>query len=234
MSLTETGASAFFRFTAGMQTSGTLPYDQSSGAQTKFSDDVPYNYSGELGFHYSMSQSFAVRVGAEFAQGQDTKAAGKAADGTKYMDVNSSSISFNPNMVFEFTFHNMGWYKLFAYAGAGYGSLKITNTYTLTAAGQAQYAGVADFKESVDGTGIFYNAGVAVEHMTIDNISTVLELGYRELHVKSLKYAQNNTNFQGAQTDGATAYGDDGTKRQGKLGGLYIGLAFRFHFPEFH
>ncbi len=233
ITMKDLGGSAFFRFTGGMQNTGKSFYDQSSGSSTFFTDDVPYNYSGELGFQYSFSPMYAVRIGAEFAQSQETKVDGKNASGTKLMTVDSSAISFNPNLVFEITTKVGPWYKAFIYLGAGFANLKVTNDYKLTSDGNTAYPGVSDFKESVEGSGMFYNAGVAFQVLTVDNISTIFELGYRELHVTNLEYGESGTNFQGAYTEGGTALASDGTKRQAKIAGPYVGITLRFHFPQF-
>lgn len=232
MSLAEVGTSAFFRFTAGMQNTGASFYDQSSGAETRFSDEVPYNYSGELGFNYALSKSLSVSIGAEFIQTQDTKAMGKeAASGAEVMTVNSSAFAFNPNLVFESTLSNTGYSKVFLYAGAGYANLRVTNDYKSIT---GTYAGVADYKEAVQGMGVFTNLGVAYQIMTVDNVSTVFQLGYRELNIKELEYSQDVTNILGNQTKGGSAKANDGSDRRAKIAGPYVGVTFRFHFPQFN
>src|SRR5690606_37547532 len=131
-------------------------------------------------------------------QTRDVEATGKDASDAALMNVKSRALAFNPNITFEYNLTNTGTFKTMLFAGVGYSTLKVSNEYTLTAAGQAAYAGVPDYKEVVSGFALSSQFGGGVEFLMFDNVTLLTELGYRYLQVSNLKYEDSLTTVNGA------------------------------------
>lgn len=235
LSLREAGPAGFFRLTGGQQASGDNLYASSSGSSTVFSEEVKYNLGGELGFVYNFSEKFGMRIGVDLVQTKNATVTGKDAGGATLMTVDSGGFAFNPNLGFEFALANNGWLKTIFLVSAGYATVKIKNEYSLTNPdGTTAYPAVpASFKETVVGNGLLWQTALGWEIVTVDNVSTLIEVGYREVKVDDLEYDSALTTFSGTKAKGARAVNNDGSKRTAKIAGPYIGLSFRFRFPAF-
>lgn len=236
LSLKDHGPAGFLRVTGGQQASGDNLYASSSGSQTLFTEEVDYNLGGELGFIYNFSEKFGVRIGVDLVQTKNSTVTGKDSGGDTLMTVDTGSFAFNPNMGFEYAIANNGWLKTVFFSSLGYATVKVKNEYSITNPdGTTAYPAVpTSFKETVEGNGLLWQAGLGWEIVTVDNVSTLIELGYREVKVDELEYSSATTLFDGtSKAAGATALNNDGSKRSAKIGGPFVGISFRFRFPAF-
>ena len=218
---------AYFKGTAGVQDSAKTAFGSSSGTNTRFDDEVDYNFSGEFGFVWNMSEKLVVRLAGEFVQTKNEEIVGTNTGGTKIMDIESSAKAFNPQLIFEYVFSQVGTLRYFAYVGAGYAQATVTNSYTNNTSG----TGDTEYKEVVTGNELSYVAGVGAEFSLFDNATMVLDAGYRMLEVSSLSHEDTVNTVNGTRQKGSTALNNDGSERSVNLDGAFVGLAFRFYIP---
>ncbi len=230
-------AAAYFRGTGGVSKSSDNAYEHTSGSSTAFEDEVDYNFSGEIGFAFLLGDALSLRFGAEGLQTKSIIATGTNAAGTiDYMDVDSKSVAFNPNFTAEVDVFNSGTSRAFVFAGAGYAEVKVTNDYSMTAAGTGIYAGSPNtFKETWAASAINYNAGAGYEMFILDNVTFTIDAGWRVLNVTDFEYAAATTVIRGATSQavaaGATVVDNFGNKPELDLGGAFVGVMFKFYIP---
>lgn len=212
-------------------------YEGNSGADTKFTDTVKYDFSGEFGFTFLFNERVAMRIGAEGVQSKAITAQGNSyATSTNYMSVASQATVFNPNLTFELALVNSATSRIFGFFGAGYATAKVNNTYNLTTAGTTAYSGsIASFGDSWTGTAISGTAGLGTEFFVFDNVTFSVIAGYRYMQFKTLTYATAGSVFYNgsyqAVTVGETV--NDSLSRPVHLdmSGYFAGLILRFYIP---
>lgn len=235
-SFNDAWVSAYFRGTGGVSKVGDNAYEHTSGSLTAFEDEVDYNFSGEIGFAFQMSEFMAFRIGAEGLQTKGITVTGTNAAGTTdYMDIESKSVVFNPNATLEYSFLNTGTSRLFLFAGAGYSDVKVTNDYALTAAGQALYGAPASYKETWSSMVLNYNVGVGYEVFALDNVTFSIDTGWRFFKVSDFEYDSATTVVRGGASQsvaaGASVTDNLGNDIELDLGGVFVGVAFKFYIP---
>ena len=196
--------------------------------------DTKYAYSGEFGVLLGLNENLRMRMGAEIIQHTPiSKAPGLNASGAELFSLDSSIFVFNPNLVFEYSFKNLGGFRFFGEAGVGYAMVTASNSYAMTAAGTSAF-GVSDYKEGMTGTAISSMAGVGMEMIFVDNTTFSLHAGYRHIPVKELKYAGDVKTISqpGGVSKGDTVLNSDGSKRALNLDDIFVGVTLRFflHF----
>lgn len=220
---------AYFRGTTGLSSVKQKPFAKSSGTATTLSDEEPLlNYGGEVGFLFKISPFSNLRFGIELMRTRASDVKGSASDGTKWFDLTSDVFVFNPMMTVEAVFESGETSRFVGYVGIGYASVRLENEYTMTAAGEA--ALVPSYKEK--STGSFVNGviGVGWEALLVDNVTVLMDAGYRFLDVNKLKYSGNATVIGGSASKGSEVSNtNDGSKRGFDLGGPFLGLSFRFY-----
>ncbi len=220
---------AFFHGTYGLSRLGSTPYKDASGVNTEFAGpEHKANFSGELGFLYTMSPRLTLRLGAEVIQAHQSEIVGQAANETKYFDLVSDVFVFSPNATFEWHIDTADWYRLSFFVGAGYATVTSDLNYTFTTAGKAALGVSADYDEAGAARLISGHTGFIFEMAMIDTVTTVLELGFRHMPIPKLTYADNVTTITGAQAKGDTILDQDGSNRTLDMSGYYLGLSFRF------
>lgn len=219
----------YFRGNGATTVIGKSAYGKSSGTSTSFSIEPAYTYGGEFGVLFT-SGKFGLRVGIEAINPKKVDGAeGKDSSGALLMSMTSQIASYGPAVHIEIGAVTTNTTKLLIVGGAGIGNLTMTNSYSLTAAGSAAYPGVADFTEEGKGTAYTSDLGVAYEFSMVDNVTMVLDLGYRYFFVPKLTHERAATTFLGAVAVGDTVRNSDGTNRSLNLSGPFAGLAFRFY-----
>ena len=226
----------YLRTTGGYSDLGKDLYRDSSGSSTVFSDSAELNVGVEMGFSVLLSDQLAVRFAVEGLQSQSVTATGiKSGTSNPYLDVESQMNVFNPNLVFEANIKSTPTWRLFAYAGAGYATVKVGNDYTITALATTDYSVPADYKEGWEATTISYQGGIGYEFALIDNVTLNLDLGYRMIEVDEFEHNASATVIRGsgstAVAKGQTVLDDNGRKVSLDMNGAFVGLAFKFYIP---
>lgn len=226
----EGGLAPYLRGTGGLSSLAQEPFAHSSGAGVTVNDRTNFNFGGELGIVLGLTSNFHIRLGAEVLQEGIVNGDGVDSAGTAQFTLNSSVFVFNPNAVFEYVYRATGSTRFFVELGAGYSNVTVVNDYKMTPAGTTAF-GVSDFKETMEAnvmSGIF---GLGIESLFTDNVTFMIDVGYRYLPVYNLKY-KNDANTILVPTGvrkGDAVLNDDGSNRKFNLGGPFGAIAFRFY-----
>jgi hypothetical protein len=221
----------YLRVTGGLSSLGQSAFKDSSGTGTSVDGTSKYSYGGELGLVLAITPSFHMRFGAELMQSRPvTYAPGSSSSGTELFRLDSTMSVFNPNVTFEGVFKSTGATRYFGMAGVGLASLTLENKYAMTSAGTSAL-GVSDFDEKMTGSAVESHLGVGFETLFTDNATFSMDLGYRYLIVKSLKYKSdvNNIVSPSGVHAGDPVLNSDGSARKLNLSGVNIGVSFRFY-----
>ena len=205
-------------------------FARSSGASTSFTDEYKVNYAYEFGFVYA-TPMVNLRFGFEILRPTDLKdVKGTSSGGTEYFGMTSSVSGYAPKIGLEANLKQWSQSRLFAAIDYGLATMTVQNSYTFTAAGQAQYpsAGATNFREELKGDGPLIETTLGFETLLSDATTIAFDVGYRALSVDSFKHTQAVTNFQGAVSEGTTALNDDGSTRTLNMNGAFASVMLRF------
>lgn len=192
------------------------------------SDEVKMNWGGEFGFLYS-TPYLSFRFGFEIIKPAAIGATASNAAGTALYDVKSDLTAYAPKVGLEFNFKPQTWYRGFVLVSAGASNLSMKNDYTLTAAGQAAFAGVSDHSVEAKSSATELAGGVGFEFLLSDSTTLLAEAGYRSLKFSELKYSKDVTTLTGNQTAGSVVLDADGGKRQIDFSGAVVNLGLRIY-----
>jgi hypothetical protein len=216
---------------------GSIGYSQlqdsafadSSGANTSIDGTVPWNYSGELGLALGLSDSLFLRFGAELLSGGNGDITGSSAAGAQWFKLDSSVMAFNPNIGVEFIYSTMGNWRFFTVVGVGMAQVTLENRYTMTPAG-ATALGKPSYNEKAKANAYGGTISTGLEALFTDNVTVMLDLGYRYLPVKELKLTGPvSTVAQPSGKEGDVLKNSDGSTRELDLGGVFASVCFRFY-----
>jgi opacity protein-like surface antigen len=229
----ESSVAPYLRATGGLSSVHQAPFENSSGAGTSINGSTKFDYSGELGVMLALSENAHVRIGAEVIQHRPvSEAAGLNATGGQRFALDSSVSAFNPNLTLEFVVKpGAGSTRYFGLVGVGMADVTVENKYRMTVLGASELGGVSDYTEKLSGKGIEGHLGVGLETVFTDNVTCALDVGYRYLPIKSLKYKSdvNTILIPSGAHKGDDVLNADGSKRKVDLGGPIIGISFRFY-----
>ncbi|WP_413577257.1 hypothetical protein ACLVWU_03185 [Bdellovibrio sp. HCB290] len=194
---------------------------------TSVSGESKYTYGGEFGFLLSrkfVNVAFGIGIikpsMVEGFSGTDT-------GGTQLFTGDSEVLAFAPRITVEFNLQGDPVSRSFISLGVGYADVKLSNSYTLTAAGSAAYPGAATAIES-KGSATELTAGLGYEGILSDSTTYVFQFGYRQLRVDHLKYTKDYSTFNGPVTAGETVM-NGASNRELNLSGGFLSLGFRFY-----
>jgi opacity protein-like surface antigen len=127
-------------------------------------------------------------------------------------------------------FTPVGNTRFYLAGGAGLAMVTVENRYAMTAAGKSQ-TGLSDFNELMEGTATSGHVGLGMETLFTDNVTFTMDVGYRYLPVTALKYKGDAKTLQkpGGVSKGDPVVNADGSSRTLNMGGLIIGVGFRFY-----
>ena len=200
----------------------------SHGANSTLDSKSAYNLSAEFGFIYSL-ENMGFRFGLEVIRPPDKKnETGTNAGGTPLYSLTSEISAVVPKLGMDFNLKRWNITKLYMGIALGYASLAARNSYTMTAAGTAQYPGVTDFDEDLRSGAPLYEGLLGYEALFNDTTTVAVEAVYRSLIFKDAKHNKAGTNFHGAFAKGDGALNDDGSARTLNLSQFYIGINGRF------
>lgn len=230
----------YLRGSAGLSHLGDNAYDDTTGNNTKFDEEVTYNFSGELGLALQFSEEMVLRFGVEGLQAKNRDAKGVVASNpSNYIEVESSVLSFSPIVTAEYNYITLVNTRFYVLAGAGYSTIKVSNENTLSsgAATAYSYVDANPYKEAWVGKPTFsYHGGLGMEYFVFDNVTMSLDLGWRILHVEEFEYQDTITVIRGSSstsvTKGATVRDNRGQTVDLDMGGLFVGLMFKFYIPQ--
>lgn len=221
----------YIRGTVGFTQLGADAFANGAGGKTIFPDsaDSDYQFSGELGFLFSAGP-VNFRLGIEALRPKEVEADGtNSATGAKLMRVTSEVFVFSPMITAEYIYATAGDWRFFTYLGVGYATVTVDNTVDLTTAGTTLYSPIVDHTEKSSATTYTTMLGFGFETIFVDSVSFTMDLGYRHLPVKELKYnGTTSTLAEAAPEDGGPVLNMDGNSRSIDLSGFYIGGSFRF------
>lgn len=228
----DSSMAAYLRGTGALTSVGQTAFKESSGTGTSLTGKPLYAYSGEIGFMYSAGAA-NFRLGVELFQPKPvSEGKGETSGGTELFQLQSSVSAFIPSLTIELPFQPAGNTRMFVMAGVGYADVTVENRYKMAAPGTSAFSGVTDFDEIMNGTAISYHTGVGVETLMTDNVTVAADVGYRMLKVSSLKYKTDVSQTilsSGGVAKGDTVKNSDGSNRSLNLGGLTVGVSFRFY-----
>lgn len=218
----------YFRGAAGLSEVAKTAFADSSGVGTSFSDEVKYNFSGELGF--AVSYDFVtLKLGVEGIVPKDIAAAsGSNSSSEELLTVDSELLAVTPVVSLEFEVYRTQESRIMIGAGVGRASLTVKNVYKLTDQGSTDL-GVTDYTEEMTGTALGGSIYTQIESHFTDNVTATIEAGYRYYQVEELEHEAAVTTINGAVAAGATATNNDGAKRAIDLSGLFVGVGLRFY-----
>jgi len=225
----DSGLAAYIRGTGGLSAVAKKPFAKSSGTDTSVDGESKYVYSGEIGGMFRFGGNANLRIGAELIQHRPVKeASGTSAAGNERFTMDSSVFVFNPNITLEYVYSGAGNLRYYAAFGVGLADVTVENRYTMTTQGTTDL-GVGSFNEKMAASTTSGHFMIGLETLFVDNATFSLDVGYRHLPVKSMKYKGDVANIVGGGTKGADALNHDGSKRSMDLGGLMVGVGFRFY-----
>lgn len=219
---------AYVRGTGGLSLLDQDAFANEAGAGTALTGASKYNYGAELGFALAIGANTHLKFGAEMIQENPVNGSGADSSGVKRYDITSSVFVFNPNVALEHVWSSSGSIRYYFSLGAGYAMVTASNAYKMTDAGVAAL-GVGDFKENMSATALSGQASFGLETLFLDNVTLLADAGYRYLPVRQMKYTGDVKNFTGTFAKGDIVTNSDGSKRTLDLGGLFLGVTFRFY-----
>lgn len=219
---------AYFDIGAGGSQLNTSALDGEAGAGITYSGKVSYNYSGEFGFIYSHPY-VSLRFGLEILKPLALEGATASNGSDDLYTANSEVFGYAPKIGIEFNLHGNNTSRSFVAVGVGSASVTMKNSYTLTAAGQTAFPGVANHDIETKGSGTLLNASLGYEGLLTDTTTIVVEFGYRQMKVDNLEYTGSATTFQGAVSSGDKVTTSSGAARELDFSGAFIVLGFRFY-----
>lgn len=222
---------SYLRATGGMSGVGSDAFKKAGGADTLYTDEVSYNFSGEIGFLLRFKDRVTVRLGMEILQTKPLKEiAGKNSGGDNRFLLTSEVLILQPTATVEVNIIPNSESRFFIFAGAGLSDITMDNTFAMTATGTSELGGVTDFSEKATATAISGYGGVGYEMLMADTVTVAFELGYRYLPVPKLEFKGDATTIaQGAVVKGGTVLNTDGSKREFDMSGAFVSVGFRFY-----
>lgn len=207
-------------------------FSGTSGTGATIDKSVLTNYGGEFGFLFT-TQAIGMRLGVELIRpGTLTEAIGSDSGGQTLYDFESSISAVVPKLSIELNLKTADTWRVFLALGGGAATATYKNSYTLAAAGQAAYPGIADFSEEGTGTALLYDGSIGFERLINDTTTVALSVGYRKLEISEYKYKTDVTSFSGTHLKNETVLNDDGTNKESLFSGATGYLLFRFYLGK--
>jgi len=218
----------YFSLSGGGVQLATSSLDGEAGAGITYSGMVNYNYTVEFGAVYSheaMSLRFGFEVMKPFALSSI------ANNGTEDLySAQSELVGYTPKVGLELTLNSTQTTRSLFTIYAGSASLSMKNSYVLTSAGQAAFAGVVNHSVDTKSTSTLTGAALGVEGLFTDSTTLLFEFGYRKLEFDNITYAADVATFGGSQAAGAKVLKYNGDARKFDFAGAYASIGFRFYF----
>lgn len=219
---------AYFNVTGGGSSVGVSTMDDEALAGVKYSGNSNYTYTGEFGF-LAAFRYFNLKAGVEFFKPLALDASSAKNGSTELYNVDSSLFGYAFKGALDINLYQIGDGRSYVSVGVGMVNMDLKNTYDLTAAGQAQFAGLADHEVKAKGKAMMYSLAAGYEGYFADTTTFVFEFGYRYLPMNEWNYNGSGTTFSGAYSSGDSVEDINGSARKIDLSGGYISLGFRVY-----
>lgn len=219
---------AYVRGGAGMSRLHQDAFANSSG-NFEFSDDeVAYNFSGELGFQYTIG-SLAFRLGVEAIRPKELDISAQTSAGVDMFTVSSSVFAYAPMITMEYVLTTWGGTRFYGFAGGGYSTVTFNNKYVVTPVAQGTLSVGPTYTEKGLATAMPIIAGTGFETLFTDNVTFSLDVGYRHMVVTKFKHQAAGAIIGGTVAKGDPINNMDGDARTLDLGGAMINASFKFY-----
>lgn len=195
---------------------------ENESTATAFSKGFKVNSGGEFGFVY-YSDFVAWIFGFEMIKPQKISSGTATTGATQNYKYSSEVSAFVPKIGAEISLYQDQTFRLFINGTVGTASLTTKTDYS-----SVTIAPNANFTVEGKGSANLASGGMGAEFHWTDNTTFMMEMGYRDLTFRKVKYVQNVTDFQGAHTAGATILKTDGTKLKIDMTGMYYIVGLRF------
>lgn len=191
---------------------------------TAYDNDFKYNMGGEFGFSYITGRA-GWRFGFEIIKPATLNGVSATnAGGTELYQVKSDLSCYIPKLGLELIVRQTPTMRMAIFGYGGTASLAMKNDYT-----NVTIAPSADFSVEAKSAANLMGGGLLTEFHTMDSTTLMIELGYRDLKFKEIKYSKNvAAGFNGAITAGDLVLDTDGSNRTISFSGAYLSLGFRF------
>lgn len=226
--ITQQSFAAYVRGTIGPSLLKQDAFANSDGPGTKLSGKSSFDYTGEFGFLFPLTNQLNVRFGLQLFQSSPVADSGYSPSGVKRFDLKSDVFVYAPVAALEYAYDQLGNTRFLVSAGAGYADVTVDNDYKMAPTSDLS---TNDFTEKMHSSVINGFVSLGVETQFTDTATVMLDFGYRYFPVRSLSYKSNVTSFAASSgaSQGDTVKNSDGTTRKLDLGGIFAGIAFRFY-----
>jgi hypothetical protein len=219
---------SYFRGTAAQSNLKKTAFEKAGGQDLTFSDQPSYNYSGEFGVLFKIS-NVNVRLGAEiFRPNAITGIEAKDASEAVLYTIDSGIISYGGVLSMDFPLVKGDRSRIFLSLGGGYFNTTLKNDFRFTSAGTSAY-GVGDYVEEASAASYMGQASFGYEFLLSDSVTCVFDAGYRNMLINGLKHSRTATTLIGAVNPGQPMQNYDGADRVLDLSGIWAGLSLRFY-----
>lgn len=213
---------SFFSGEVGSSLLKTSPFDGLVTGTDTFSDEYKLNYGGEFGFVYSSPYvgwrfSFEILKPSKLSEVQASQTA------TVNYLVTSDVTAVAPKIGIEIHLNKKPNARFFLFGYYGSSNLTMTNTYS-----QVIVSPNTDHETTLKSSAPVTGGGIGYEWSFVDTTTIGLELGYRSLVFKEIKYSKDVTTFQGAKVAGDLYQNASGENKTLDFSTYYASFAFRF------
>jgi hypothetical protein len=221
LNLSDEKFASYFSVEGGSSLLSTNPFDQNIASVNSYSDEHKMSLGGEFGFVYS-SPYVAWRFSFEILKPSKLKEVQALASATAQYLVDSDVTAVAPKLGLEIHLTKNPNHRFYFFGYYGSSNLTMTETYTAVVSPNSDHT--VEAKSSSTEMG----GGLGFEINFVDTTSFILEVGYRSLTFKEIKYSKDVTTFQGAKTVGETLTNLNGENRSLNFSGYTASIGFRF------
>lgn len=221
LNLSEEKFASYFSLETGNSLLKTTPFDQNIASVDSYSDEHKLSLGGEFGFVYS-SPYVAWRFSFEILKPSKLQEVQGLAGTAAQYAVSSDVTAVAPKIGLQLHLNKKPNNRFYLYGYYGSSNLTMTQTYSAVMSPNADHVVEAKGSSTVAG------GGLGFEVSFVDTTAFVLEVGYRSLTFKEIKYSKDVTTFQGAKTAGDLLTNLNGENRSLNFSGYTASVGFRF------
>lgn len=222
LNLSDEKFASFFSGEMGTSLLKTSPFDAQVVGTDTFSSEYTSSYGGEFGFVYS-TPYIAWRFSFEILKPSKLTAVEASQSGTVNYLVASDVTAVAPKLGIELHLNRKPNARFYIFGFYGSSNLTMTNTYT-----QVLVSPNVDHEVSLKSSAPVTGGGLAYEFSFVDTTTICLELGYRSLVFKEIKFSKDTTTFQGAKVAGDAYQDYAGVDKTLNFSNYFAGISFRF------
>lgn len=222
LNLSDEKFASYFAGEIGTSLLSTTPYDAQVAGTDTFSQEYKNSYGGEFGFVYS-SPYVAWRFSFEIIKPSKLSEIQAAQSGTVNYLITNDITAVAPKLGIEIHLNKKPNNRFYLFGFYGASNLTMTNSYT-----QVLISPNTDHEVSLKSSAPVTGGGLAYEFSFVDTTTICLELGYRSLVFKEIKYAKDVTTFQGSKVAGDSYVDSSGEAKTLNFSNYFAAIGFRF------